>query len=79
MVSVAPSVLSAPSGSGELRVPVGADVSPVAVRLALRSPAPAERRRLRFGGEMAPLLEIPTFVVGVGHDELLAERRPPVD
>ena len=68
-----------PVGRRELRVPIGVHVGSVAVGLALRGAAAAERRGLRFGGKVLALLEIPAFVVRVRHDELLAERRTSVD
>ena len=54
-------------------------MAPVAVRFAFRGPAAAERRRFRLGREAPPFLEIPAFVLLVGHDELLGQRRASVD
>ena len=66
-------------GCGERRVPGRRFVAPVAVRFAFRGPAAAERRRFRLGREAPPFLEIPAFVLLVGHDELLGQRRASVD
>ena len=66
-------------GCGERRVPGRRFVAPVAVRFAFRGPAAAERRRFRLGREVPPFLEIPAFVLLVGHDELLGQRRASVD
>ena len=54
------------------------DMGAVAIRLTLRGAAAAQGRRFRFGGKVFALLEIPAFVVRIRHDELFAERRPPV-
>jgi len=66
-------------GCGEPRVPGRRFVASVAVRFAFRGPAAAERRRFRLGREVPPFLEIPAFVLLVGHDELLGQRRASVD
>ena len=76
---VAPGVEQRFVGCGEPRVPGRRFVASVAVRFAFRGPAAAERRRFRLGREAPPFLEIPAFVLLVGHDELLGQRRASVD
>lgn len=56
-------------------VPFGMGVGAVAVGRLVRSPAAAERGRLRLGRKAPVLLEIPAFAVLVEHDVVLGQRR----
>ena len=63
----------------QARIPRRVDVCSVAIGLVLRGAAAAQRRRFVVGREVRTLLKVPAFALGVGHDELLGQRRLSVD